>query len=227
MAKAVAQKSSSKRAEPARIAAILAELETLYPTAHCELNYKNPFELLVATILSAQCTDKRVNLVTPLLFARFPDAKKMARADLGELQALIQSTGFFRNKAKNILGAAKLLCAEFGAEVPRTMPELLRLPGVARKTANVVLGTGFGQNEGMVVDTHIGRLAQRLGFSVAAAPEKIERDLCAKLPRADWTKIGHQMIWHGRRVCAARNPSCDACSLAPLCPSAATLGRSS
>jgi endonuclease-3 len=203
-----------------RIAAIVAGLEELYPNAICELDWKTPFQLLVATILSAQCTDKRVNMVTPVLFKRFPDAAAMAEADPRELETIIKSTGFYRNKAKNILGAARVLMEDFDGKVPRTMDELLTLPGVARKTANVVLGTAFGLNEGFVVDTHIGRLSQRLGLTRETDPVKIERALMDKLPREKWTQLGHQLIWHGRRVCAARKPDCAACSLQPHCPSA-------
>jgi endonuclease III len=206
--------------ESGRIAAILSALDGLYPDAHCELNFETPFQLLVATILSAQCTDKRVNLVTPTLFARFPDAAAMSQAKPAELQKIIRSTGFFRNKAKSILGAARLLMEDFDGEVPRTMDELLTLPGVARKTANVVLGSAFGMNEGMVVDTHIARLSQRLKLSRHTEPVKIEKDLCDKLPQPKWTLVGHQLIWHGRRVCDARKPNCGACALQPYCPSA-------
>ena len=194
-------------------------LQRLYPNAHCELDFKTPFQLLIATILSAQSTDKRVNLVTPALFARFPDAETLSHADSGEVEELIHSTGFFRNKTKSILGAARLLVEKFSGELPRTMAELLTLPGVARKTANVVLGSAFGMNEGMVVDTHILRLSKRLGLSRADEPVKVERDLMAKLPREKWTTIGHQLIWHGRRVCFARKPNCSGCALVPDCPS--------
>jgi len=206
--------------DKARIAAILRVLDELYPDAHCELDFQTPFQLLVATILSAQCTDKRVNMVTPALFARFPDAEAMSVASPRELEKLIQSTGFFRNKAKNILGAARVIMEDFDGKVPQTMDELLTLPGVARKTANVVLGTAFGKNEGFVVDTHIARLAGRLKLSRQLDPPKIERDLCEKIPREKWTQVGHQLIWHGRRVCYARNPDCGACAMAPHCPSA-------
>jgi endonuclease III len=195
-------------------------LEQLYPDVKCELDFATPFQLLVATILSAQCTDKRVNLVTPALFARFPDAASMARAEQAELEALIKSTGFYRNKAKSILGASRMLVEEFGGAVPGSMPELLRLPGVARKTANVILGTAFGISEGIAVDTHVIRLSGRLHLSRHEDPIKIERDLCALLPRERWTRFGHQLIWHGRRVCHARKPECGVCTLQPLCPSA-------
>jgi len=212
------KKANSKESD--RVASILAGLDELYPDAHCELSFATPFQLLVATILSAQCTDKRVNLVTPALFARFPDAAAMSQAKPAVLQKLIQSTGFFRNKAKSILGASRLIMEDFGGEVPRTMEELLTLPGVARKTANVVLGSAFGMNEGMVVDTHIARLSQRLKLSRETDPVKIEKELCGKLPQEKWTLVGHQLIWHGRRVCDARKPNCGACALQPYCPSA-------
>ncbi len=208
--------------EPARVVRITVALDKLYPDAHCELNFETPFQLLVATILSAQCTDKRVNIVTPPLFARFPDAHAMAAATQPQLEELIKTTGFFRNKAKNIRGAAQVLCDEFDGEVPRTMSELLTLPGVARKTANVVLGSAFGQNEGFVVDTHIGRLSQRLGLTTEEDPVKIERDLCAIIPQERWTLLGHQLIFHGRRVCDARKPDCGHCTLLADCPSAMT-----
>ena len=212
-----------RRARPAeapRIAGILAALDELYPDAHCELDFASPFQLLVATILSAQCTDKRVNLVTPALFDRFPDAVAMSRTKTSVLEGIIKSTGFYRNKAKSILGAATVIMEEFDGQVPQTMDELLTLPGVARKTANVVLGSAFGKNVGMVVDTHIGRLSNRLRLSKETDPVKIEKELCGKLPQAKWTQIGHQLIWHGRRVCFARSPNCAGCSLQPLCPSA-------
>jgi endonuclease-3 len=199
---------------------IADELERLYPDVACELDFSTPFQLLVATILSAQCTDKRVNLVTPALFARFPDAARMAQARSSELEALIKSTGFYRNKAKSILGASRLLIERFSGEVPQTMDELLQLPGVARKTANVILGTAFFRNDGIAVDTHVTRLSQRLGLSKQSDPVKIERELCALIPQERWTRFGHQLIWHGRRVCHARTPDCAHCSLAPLCPTA-------
>jgi endonuclease-3 len=204
----------------ARAIAIADELERLYPDVRCELDFHTPFQLLVATILSAQCTDKRVNLVTPALFARFPDAAAMAKAKPSELEALIKSTGFYRNKAKSILGASRVLVDEFGGIVPQTMNELLRLPGVARKTANVILGTAFDKAEGIAVDTHVIRLSNLWKLTRHKEPVKIEKDLCALLPRARWTRTGHQIIWHGRRVCDARKPKCEICTLAPLCPSA-------
>ena len=204
-----------------RMLAIADELERLYPEVRCELDFETPFQLLVATILSAQCTDKRVNLTTPALFARFPDAKAMGVAPMAELEALIRSTGFYHNKAKSILGASKLLIEKFGGEVPKSMDALLTLPGVARKTANVILGTAFGLNEGIAVDTHVMRLMGRWRLTTHDEPVKIERDLCALLPREHWTRVGHQIIWHGRRVCDARVPRCGGCTLVKLCPSAA------
>jgi endonuclease-3 len=186
----------------------------------CALDHRSPFELLVATILSAQCTDERVNQVTPALFARYPTPAAMAKADPADLEDLIRSTGFFRNKARSLLGAAQRLTAAYGGEVPRTMDDLLTLPGVARKTANVVLGTAFGLATGVVVDTHVSRLAGRLGLSAQKDPPKIERDLMALLPEDRWIAFSHQLIWHGRKVCQARTPRCGECTLAPLCPSA-------
>jgi len=203
-----------------RTLAIADELERLYPDVRCELDFQTPFQLLVATILSAQCTDKRVNLVTPALFARFPDPATMALAPKAELEALIKSTGFYHNKAKSILGAAQMLVAEFGGVVPQTMSELLRLPGVARKTGNVVLGSGFNLAEGIAVDTHVVRLTALWKLTKHDDPVKVEREICELLPPERWTRVGHQIIWHGRRVCNARSPECVACTLAPLCPSA-------
>jgi len=202
------------------VKAILQKLDRLYPKADCELDRRNPFELLCATILSAQCTDERVNLVTPALFARFPTPAALATAPAPVIEDMIRSTGFFRNKAKSLLGAARLLCEKWAGEVPRSMDELLELPGVARKTANVVLGTAFGIAAGVVVDTHVVRLAGRLGLSRETVPEKIERDLMDLIPRARWILFSHQLIWHGRRICHARKPDCDHCPLAPHCPTA-------
>jgi endonuclease-3 len=210
----------TKKPDPARVAVIVDGLEELYPDAHCELNFETPFQLLIATILSAQTTDVRVNLVTPKLFAKYGTPQKLAAATNKEIEPIIQSTGFFRNKAKNILGAARVIMEDFDGVVPRTMDELLTLPGVARKTANVVLGSAFGINAGFVVDTHVTRLSQRLALTKQLEPVKIERDLCDTLPRDKWTKLGHQLIWHGRRVCFARKPACHQCALAPHCPSA-------
>jgi endonuclease III len=209
-----------KKTDSARIEAIVDGLEALYPDAHCELDFASPFQLLIATILSAQTTDVRVNLVTPTLFAKYGTAAKLAAATPKEIEPIIMSTGFYRNKAKNILGAARVLMEDFDGVVPQTMDELLTLPGVARKTANVVLGSAYGKNVGFVVDTHVMRLSQRLGLSRNTEPPKIEPDLMAKLPQEKWTKLGHQLIWHGRRVCFARKPQCGECALAPHCPSA-------
>ena len=215
----------SAAATKKRMLAIADELERLYPDVRCELDFGTPFQLLVATILSAQCTDKRVNLVTPALFARFPDAHAMATATLPEIEAFIRSTGFFHNKAKSILGASRMLVERHDGEVPRTMDELLPLPGVARKTANVILGSGFGLDEGMAVDTHVIRLSGRWRVTTHEDPVKIERELTALLPRTRWTRVGHQIIWHGRRVCDARAPRCGECTLAKLCPSAFHAGK--
>ncbi|HEY2743953.1 MAG TPA: endonuclease III [Polyangia bacterium] len=212
--------SRARPQDSARIAAIVDGLEALYPDAHCELDFKSPFQLLIATILSAQTTDVRVNLVTPKLFAKWGTPQKLAAATPAEIEPVIMSTGFYRNKTKSILGAARVIMEDFAGKVPQTMDELLTLPGVARKTANVVLGSAFGMNEGFVVDTHVMRLSQRLGFTRQTEPPKIEPELMAKLPRDKWTKLGHQLIWHGRRVCFARKPKCGECALAPHCPSA-------
>ncbi len=203
-----------------RAIAILDQLKSLYPHATCSLTYDSPVQLLVATILSAQCTDERVNKVTPALFKRFPDAYSMAMADQEELESLIRSTGFYRNKAKNILGACQKIVQEFNGKVPQSMEELLTLPGVARKTANVVLAHGFGINQGVTVDTHVKRLSNRLELTKESNPVKIERDLMKLLPQVDWENFSIRMIYHGRAVCKARNPLCSQCKLADLCPSA-------
>jgi endonuclease-3 len=206
-------------ARTTRAAEIVRRLAARWPDARVELDHRNALELLVATILSAQSTDKLVNTVTPKLFARWPDARALAGADPAELEALIHATGFFRMKAKHLLGMARKLVEEHGGEVPRSMEALVELPGVARKTANVVLHTIWGEEVGIVVDTHVTRLGQRLGLSAAAEPGKIEEDLMAILPREEWGRFADRLIWHGRRVCAARNPACDQCELSPLCPS--------
>jgi len=198
---------------------ILVILKRLYPDATCSLNYETPVQLLVATILSAQCTDERVNKVTPELFRRFPDAPALAYADREILESLVHSTGFYRNKAKNIQGACRKIVEEFQGEVPQQMELLLTLPGVARKTANVVLAHAFGILQGVTVDTHVRRLSQRLGLSVETDPVKIERDLMKLVPQADWENFSISIIYHGRAVCNARNPNCPACSLSHLCPS--------
>nr|WP_246422431.1 endonuclease III [Nocardiopsis mwathae] len=193
------------------------ELTRLYPDAHCELDFTDPLELLVATILSAQCTDKRVNAVTPTLFARYRTAADYAAADREELEGIIRSTGFFRAKANSIIGLGQQLCERHGGEVPGTLNALVRLPGVGRKTANVVLGNAFGV-PGLTVDTHFGRLVRRLGWTAATDPVKVEHEIAALFPPKDWTMLSHRLIWHGRRVCHARRPACGACALAPLCP---------
>jgi endonuclease-3 len=198
---------------------ILVILKRLYPNATCSLNYETPVQLLVATILSAQCTDERVNKVTPELFRRFPDAAALAYADREILESLVHSTGFYRNKAKNIQGACRKIVEEFQGEVPQQMELLLTLPGVARKTANVVLAHAFGILQGVTVETHVRRLSQRLGLSVETDPVKIERDLMKLVPQADWENFSISIIYHGRAVCNARNPNCPACSLSHLCPS--------
>ncbi len=199
---------------------LIRRLRIAYPDAYCALNHENPFQLLVATILSAQCTDKRVNQVTPALFARFATPEEMAAADREELEALIRPTGFYRNKARSIQGASALICEQFGGEVPQGMDELISLPGVARKTANVVRGVCFGLADGIVVDTHVKRLSQRLGLTQQKTPQKIEKDLMALVSVDDWIDIAHLLIFHGRQVCAARKPDCVHCTLADLCPSA-------
>ncbi len=200
-----------------RVRQILTGLGKLYPDAHCALVHENPLQLLVATILSAQCTDVRVNLVTPALFARYRDARAFAEADVGELEKAIQSTGFFRNKTRNIMACCRILVDQHGGEVPGTMEELVPLPGVGRKTANVILGNAFGV-PGITVDTHVGRLSRRLGLTLEEDPVKVERDLMALIPRKDWTIFSHRMIFHGRQVCFARKPNCAGCLLAKVCP---------
>ena len=199
---------------------ILVRLKRLYPEAPCTLNYETPVQLLVATILSAQCTDDRVNLVTPALFERFPDAVALGNADLEELESLVRSTGFYRNKSKNIKGACQAIVNKFNNQVPQRMELLLELPGVARKTANVVLAHAFGINMGVTVDTHVKRLSQRLGLTEHTDPTRIERDLMVLLPQPDWENWSIRLVYHGRAVCNARNPACNICELADLCPSA-------
>lgn len=204
----------------AHAAAVAEALRNVYPTAHCELDFSNPLQLLVATILSAQCTDKRVNLVTKELFTRYRSAADFANATQEEMEEAIRSTGFYRNKAKSIRSMAADLVARHHGEVPDTMEALTALAGVGRKTANVVLGNAFGKNEGVVVDTHVVRLSQRLGLTDQSAPEKIEQDLMTLIPRERWTDFSHWLIWHGRRRCYARKPDCAHCEIAKLCPSA-------
>jgi len=206
--------------EKQRSLEILVRLQRLYPDATCSLNYLTPVQLLVATILSAQCTDERVNKVTPILFSQFPDAPGLANADLAELENLVRSTGFYRNKAKNIKSACAMIVTEFGGEVPKQMEQLLQLPGVARKTANVVLAHAYGINAGVTVDTHVKRLSQRLGLTEHSDPIRIEQDLMRLLPQPDWENWSIRLIYHGRAICKARSPACVACQLADLCPSA-------
>ncbi len=204
----------------ARVGFILAELDREYPEVECALDHTKPLELLVATILSAQCTDERVNIVTRELFPKYPTPAHYANADPSDLESVIHSTGFFRNKARNLIGMGRGLVERHGSEVPRTMDELLALPGVARKTANVVLGMAFQISVGVVVDTHVGRIAQRLGLTKHEDPVRIEQDLMRLVPQAHWIRLSHQLIWHGRRVCSARKPACDRCGLSEWCPSA-------
>jgi endonuclease-3 len=206
---------------PAPPADILSRLKELYPDARCALNHRNAYELLCATILSAQCTDARVNLVTPTLFARYPTPYDLARARPGDVEEIIKSTGFFRNKTRSLIGMAQALVADYGGEVPRTMEELRRLPGVGRKTANVILGNAYQINEGVTVDTHVTRLSKLLGLSSQTDAEKIEGELMKLFPQESWGLLSHLLIFHGRNVCIARRPRCSDCVLAQLCPSAA------
>ncbi len=213
-------RAPARRKSRARASAILEILQRTWPKATCELNFKNAYQLTVATILSAQSTDKRVNMVTPALFRRYPTPVRLARADLGELETQIHSTGFFRQKSRSLVRMAQTVVSEFGGEIPRTMEEMVELPGVARKTANVVLGSAYRIPSGVVVDTHVIRVAGRLGLTREVDPVKIERDLMEVAPPERWIDLGHQLIWHGRRICHARKPDCQACPLAPVCPSA-------
>jgi len=211
--------STGRGTDPARVRAILKGLDEAYPAAACALKHQNAFQLLISTILSAQCTDERVNQVTATLFPKYPDAKAFAYANPSELEQDIRPTGFFRNKTKSIMGASKKIVEEFAGKVPNTMEVLLTLPGVARKTANVVLGSGFGIASGVVVDTHVMRLSNRLDLSHNSDPKRIEEDLMAVIPKDRWILFSHQLIWHGRRVCQARKPKCAECNLEPLCNS--------
>jgi endonuclease-3 len=214
----VSPEPQSRTALVRRARRINRELAQLYPDAHCELNFTSPLELLVATILSAQCTDKRVNLVTPVLFSRYLTAADYAAADRDEVEKIILSTGFFRAKTTSIIGLGQALCERFGGEVPRRLRDLVTLPGVGRKTANVVLGNAFGV-PGITVDTHFARLSHRFGWTAESDPVKIEHEVGSLIPRSEWTALSNRMIWHGRRVCHARRPACGACALARLCPS--------
>jgi endonuclease-3 len=217
-AKRPARRRTSRAAREAAAAALYDALLATSPDAHCELDFESPYQLLVATILSAQCTDRRVNMVTPALFARYPDAAALAAASLEDVEALVKTTGFFRSKAKNLVGMARALVADHGGEVPADMDALVRLPGVGRKTANVILGDAFGRSEGVVVDTHVARLGARLGLTREADPVKIESDLTALFPRERWTMLSHLLIFHGRRTCEARRPKCELCTVRALCP---------
>jgi endonuclease-3 len=214
----VIQDSPSRTALVRRARRINRELAAFYPDAHCELNFTSPLELLVATILSAQCTDKRVNIVTPVLFSRYRTAADYAAADRAEVEKIIQSTGFFRAKTTSIIGLGQALCDRFGGEVPPRLRDLVTLPGVGRKTANVVLGNAFGI-PGITVDTHFARLARRFGWTTQTDPVKIEQEVGALIQRSEWTDLSQRLIWHGRRICHARRPACGACPLARLCPS--------
>jgi endonuclease-3 len=214
----VIQDPPSRTALVRRARRINRELAAFYPDAHCELNFTSPLELLVATILSAQTTDKRVNLVTPVLFSRYRSAADYAAADRDEMEKIIQSTGFFRAKTTSLIGLGQALCDRFGGEVPPRLRDLVTLPGVGRKTANVVLGNAFGI-PGITVDTHFGRLSRRFGWTTETDPVKIEQEVGALIPRSEWTDLSQRMIWHGRRICHARRPACGACPIAALCPS--------
>jgi endonuclease-3 len=212
----MARKTKAQLAAPATF----AKLVETYPDAHCELDHGTPFQLLVATVLSAQSTDKMVNEVTPGLFAKYPDAKKLAAADGADVEKLLGRLGMFRQKAKNVIGLSKLLVEKHKADVPRTLDQLVELPGVGRKTANVVLGVAFGAPEGVVVDTHVQRLSQRLGWTKHDAPPEIEEELMSLFPKTDWDRLSHTLIFHGRRHCFARKPACTTCPVAAACPSA-------
>ena len=211
----------SRKGRRDRAARIYDLLEEEYPQAQTALTHTNPFELAVATILSAQCTDERVNMVTPELFRRFPDATALAAAPLEELESVIHSTGFFRSKAKNLVGMAKAILEDHGGKLPRTLAELTKLPGIGRKTGNVILGNAFGIDEGVVVDTHVKRLSGRMAFTRETTPEKVEQDLMEIFPRERWTPLSHLLIFHGRGSCVARKPRCGECVVAHLCPSSA------
>lgn len=213
----------AKKTEPQRIArATFAKLQTIHPDAHCELDYGSPFQLLVATVLSAQTTDVLVNKVTPHLFARYPDAEALAAAEVADVVETLRSNGLgmYNQKGKNIAGLARILVDKYQGEVPRRLTDLIELPGVGRKTANVVLGVAFGAPEGVVVDTHVSRVSQRLGWARETTPDKIEAELCELFPRNDWDAISHTLIFHGRRVCFARKPACASCGVSDVCPSA-------
>lgn len=219
MPAAAAKRRRQRNATPERAREIYDRLAAHYPDAHCALHFKSPFQLLIATILSAQCTDKRVNMVTPALFKRYRTPAALAAANPEELEELIKSTGFFRNKTKSLLGMSNAIAEEHGGKVPGTMDELVKLPGVGRKTANVVLGNAYDKNEGVVVDTHVGRVSKRLGLTRQTDPVKVEQDLMKLFPNDRWTMLSHLLIEHGRRICEARRPKCESCFLSDICPS--------
>jgi endonuclease-3 len=218
MTMAKARSSQKRDDKKQRIRRIVSGLAETYPVALCALNHKSPFQLLAATILSAQCTDERVNLVTPALFERYPDARALANANQADLEEIIRSTGFFRNKATNLIGMAKAVVEKHGGELPRTLEELVQLPGVGRKTANVLMGTAFGIASGVVVDTHVKRISRLLGLTTSENAEQIERDLMELLPPEEWINFSHRLIHHGRQICIARRPKCAECPLRPDCP---------
>jgi endonuclease-3 len=198
---------------------VVERLAEIYPDAKSSLNYESPFQLLIATILAAQCTDERVNQVTPALFARFPTPLAMAEAPLPEIEEAIRATGFYRNKARHVQGASRMIVADYGGDVPQAMADLLTLPGVARKTANVVMGNAFGKVEGVIVDTHVGRISRRLGLTTAEDPVRVEQDLMRLLPRSEWLDFNHRVIYFGRAICTAPRPHCSVCMMSDLCPS--------
>ena len=212
------QKQRSSNSRQARAEQIVAALKNEYPDPHCALEHQNPFQLMIATILSAQCTDVRVNKVTPDLFKKYPSVQSFAKAPQAELEEMIRTTGFFRNKSKSIIGASQRIMNQYGGQVPRDMESLLTLPGVARKTANVVLGTAFGTASGVVVDTHVFRITHRLGLTKGKTPEKVEIDLMRSIPPDEWINFSHRLIQHGRKVCVARKPACERCVLEEVCP---------
>ncbi|HTV47655.1 MAG TPA: endonuclease III [Phycisphaerae bacterium] len=216
---------ATQTAEKKQTATIIARLKKAYPDAHCALDHRTPLQLLIATILSAQCTDVRVNMVTPELFKRFPDAASLAAANITNIEQIIRSTGFYRAKARAIQQTAKLLVERYNGKVPDTMESLTSLSGVGRKTANVVLGNAFGKNVGIVVDTHVGRISRRLGLTRQDNPEKVEQDLMKLVPQKQWALFAHLLIFHGRQVCFARKPDCESCTLADLCPSAFKIAK--
>ncbi|HEV8447625.1 MAG TPA: endonuclease III [Gemmatimonadaceae bacterium] len=216
---AAAKRRRARSATPERAREIYDRLTAHYPDAHCALDFKSPFQLLIATILSAQCTDKRVNMVTPALFKRYKTPAALAAAKPEELEEIIKSTGFFRNKTKSLLGMSDAVAERHGGKVPDTMEDLVKLPGVGRKTANVVLGNAYDKNEGVVVDTHVGRVSKRLGLTRQTDPVKIEQDLMKLFPNDRWTMLSHLLIEHGRRICEARRPKCESCFLSDICPS--------